>query len=129
MIKVKIQDKNLAGILLSEMMCEIRKNHMTVEEIISLRIYQEIQLYRDKVDAKYQGLVQPEKTEVELNGYRDKAHQIDAKKQIQVALSAFQKNGYIMLVDDQQVESLDQVVRVHPEMQVCFIKLVPLVGG
>jgi hypothetical protein len=34
-----------------------------------------------------------------------------------------------MVVDDRQVEALEEEIRVRPETQVTFLKLVPLVGG
>ena len=43
-------------------------------------------------------------------------------------LEAF-PNGFIVLVDDYQVQELDEEIALRPETSVTFLKLVPLVGG
>src|SRR4051812_3342038 len=58
-------------------------------------------------------LVQPTDAERVLNGkpteYRLKAHRaIDWKPQFEKAIEAFERNGYFILIDDKQAESLDQ---------------------
>jgi hypothetical protein len=65
-----------------------------------------------------------------LNGYRMKTRRrLDPEAQLAFALQAFQANGIIVIVDDQQVDSLDEVIAVTPKTHVRFLKLVPLVGG
>ncbi len=54
---------------------------------------------------------------------------IDWEKQYNEALEAFKTNGFILLVDDRQAESLDQLFQIHSDTQISFLKLVPLVGG
>lgn len=54
---------------------------------------------------------------------------IDTDRQIATALSAFEANGFILLVDDRQVESLDEVIEMQPDSVVTFLKLTPLKGG
>ena len=46
-----------------------------------------------------------------------------------VAVEAFSRNGFVVLVDDRQVESLDAVLDVSRRTEITFLKLVPLVGG
>jgi hypothetical protein len=48
---------------------------------------------------------------------------------VYIALDAFNKNGYFVLVDNKQAESLDQEVKLSPVSSVKFVKLTPLVGG
>ena len=75
-------------------------------------------------------LVQPGGTEQTLNGYKfHKPHLIDPQAQFEKAVEAFDGNGFIVLVDDKQSESLDDQVALRPETTVTFLKLVPLVGG
>ena len=45
------------------------------------------------------------------------------------AVAAFEANGFLMLVDDVQVESLDEAFGVTDDTVVTFLRLVPLVGG
>ncbi|MFI7660986.1 hypothetical protein ACIBTW_19105 [Micromonospora parva] len=54
---------------------------------------------------------------------------VDAEARTQVALDAFRRNGFVVLVDDRQVTALDETVRLHAGSRITFLKLVPLVGG
>jgi hypothetical protein len=49
--------------------------------------------------------------------------------QYQKAIEAFEGNGFIVLVDDYQVQELEDEIALRPETSVTFLKLVPLVGG
>jgi hypothetical protein len=78
--------------------------------------------------------VQPSDTERILNGqrpeYRLKQHrEIDWKQQFEQALEAFQNNGFLILIDDAQAESLDQEFLVTPSTEIGFVRLTILVGG
>lgn len=76
------------------------------------------------------GLIQPTAAEKILNGFKLKKRKlIDAEKQMYIALDAFQKNGFFVLVDDLQADTLEQRVDIRPTNTVSFIKLTPLVGG
>ncbi|MER7591051.1 hypothetical protein ABTW72_26295 [Micromonospora sp. NPDC127501] len=54
---------------------------------------------------------------------------VDPEERTLVALDAFRRNGFVVLVDDRQVTALDEKVRLHAGSRVTFLKLVPLVGG
>jgi hypothetical protein len=54
---------------------------------------------------------------------------VNPETQYEKALEAFVGNGFIVLVDNRQVENLDDEIALHPETSVTFLKLVPLVGG
>jgi hypothetical protein len=54
---------------------------------------------------------------------------IDWQQQSEMALAAFQGNGFFVLIDEIQAEELDQEVVIAATTTVAFIKLVPLVGG
>lgn len=105
-------------------------DHLTVREIIRSRVAQEVALFNDRPTEYFQGLIQPTGTELTLNGYRvPRHHVIDANEQLQRALAAFEHNGFMLLVDDRQVEHLDDLVVLQPTTVVTFLKLIPLVGG
>jgi hypothetical protein len=46
-----------------------------------------------------------------------------------LAARAFNRNGFIMLTGDKQVEDLEEIVHVAEDQDVVFVKLVPLAGG
>jgi len=100
-------------------------------ELIRSRIFEEVKGYNESLDERYLGLVQPPPEEQLLNrGPRSRRQRkIDWHEQARVALEAFERNGFMLLVDDRQVESLHEEIRVRPETQVVFLKLVPLQGG
>lgn len=54
---------------------------------------------------------------------------MDPAEQADRALEAFSHNGYVVLVDDRQVEELDTVLELSRGTEITFLKLVPLVGG
>jgi hypothetical protein len=103
---------------------------ITVRELIRSRVYQEVQDYNTQQPEYFRGLVQPTEAEQTLNGYRLKRRrQIDWEQQFELALQAFRGNGFILLVDDRQMDDLEAEIVVSPETLVTFLKLVPLVGG
>ena len=103
---------------------------ITVRELIRSRVYQEVKDYNTNQPEYFQGLVQPTDTEKTLNGYKFRQlRQIDWEKQFEKAIAAFEGNGFVILVDDEQVTALEEEIVVAPETSVTFLKLVPLVGG
>jgi hypothetical protein len=127
---VKVQDTTFAGKILHEIALSFDSEIVTVREIITARIHQEVAQYNSKLDGRFSGLVAPTDAESTLNGYVMKSRQkIDPEKQVYVALDAFQRNGYFVLIDNEQSESLDQQVLLTQDTVVSFIKLTPLVGG
>jgi len=103
---------------------------ITARELIRARVFEEVQSYNAAQSGRFEGLVQPRDAERDGTGYRlPPARKLDWHEQSQAALDAFERNGFVLLVDNRQVESLQEEIRVHPETQVTFLKLVPLVGG
>ena len=54
---------------------------------------------------------------------------ISADEAVGRALSAFEKNGFMLFADGRQLSDLDQTIAILPRTDVTFIKLVPLKGG
>jgi hypothetical protein len=103
---------------------------VNLRELIQRRIYQEVTEYNARQSGIFCGLVQPTNAERMLNGSRLKtAHRLDWRAQYQQALEAFARYGYLVLVNDHQVDDLDSLVELHAGTEVTFFKLVPLVGG
>jgi len=44
-------------------------------------------------------------------------------------VDGFGKNGFFVIIDDKQAESLEQEFVIGPATSVTFVKLIPLVGG
>ena len=106
------------------------KNHVSVRELIETRVRSEVENYNAGQPEIFNMLVQPALAERVLNGFKFKEkRQIDWRGQYEKAVQAFDRNGFIVLVDDIQAESLDQIIEIEPRTNVTFLKLVPLVGG
>jgi hypothetical protein len=127
---ITIRDETLTGQSIAEYPLDLLTERVTVRELIRSRVYQEVQDYNRRQPETFHGLVQPMDAEQTLNGFRMRdQRQIDWKKQFDKACDAFEHNGFFVLVDDRQPESLDEEITAGPDTRVSFVKLVPLVGG
>jgi hypothetical protein len=100
---------------------DLPEEQITVRELIRARVYQEVHDYN---------LDQPSDAERSLNGFKMRTRRrIDPEKQFELARRAFYSNGFILLVDDRQVDELEGEIEIKPDTTVTFLKLVPLVGG
>lgn len=108
----------------------LASERLTAAELLRERVRHEVEEFNARQPETFRGLVQPTDAERTLNGYRLRARRtLDWEEQYERAVEAFGRNGFILLVDDRQVESLDEVIEVGPDTSVTFLKLVPLVGG
>lgn len=103
---------------------------VTARELIRERVRQEVEEYNARRPEFFRGLVQPTDAERTLNGFKlKKLRALDWREQYDRAVEAFHRNGFILLVDDRQVEDLDALIEAKPQTNVTFLKLIPLVGG
>jgi hypothetical protein len=134
-VTLTLRDETASGDICHELPLEVPSERITVRELIRERVYQEVQDYNRKKDERvFRGLVQPTDAERVLNGkqmeYRLAKHrQIEWKEQFDKACESFEKNGFFILIDDKQAESLDQEFTVSSQTQISFVKLTLLVGG
>ena len=130
MNSITIKDETALGTVLNETKLDFSSESVTIAEIIKARVAAEVAAYNQKLPAVFNGLIQPIAAEKVLNGFKLKKKQlIDAEKQMYIALDAFQKNGFFVLVDNLQADTLEQKVEIRSDTTVSFIKLTPLVGG
>jgi hypothetical protein len=129
-ITLTIKDETTGGKTVNEIEVSFASELTTVKEIIETRVAAEVKTYNNKMPEYFYGLVQPSDAEKTLNGYRLKdKKKVDAEKQCLIALDAFQKNGFFILIDNIQSESLEQMLVINDKTNISFIKLTPLVGG
>lgn len=127
---LSIHDETTSGRRTHSFTLEFFEERLTVRELIRARIYQEVQDHNQSEREVFQGLVQPTQTEKTLSGPGPKmARAVGWQKQFELALEAFQRNGFFVIVGDHQVETLDEEFTVTPETEISFVKLTPLVGG
>lgn len=134
-VTLTVRDETATGDVYSETPLEFPSERITVRELIRERVYQEVQDFNHRTNERvFKGLVQPSETEQVLNGRRPEFHMqqhrpVDWKPQYEKALDAFENNGFFILIDSQQAESLDQEFSVSPRTEVSFVRLTMLVGG
>lgn len=105
---------------------------ITVRELIRQRVLQEVKNINEKRPPVVNPLIQPVGAEKALNklGYEMRLPRaIDGEARVQKAIEAFRSNGFLLLINDEQVDDIDGLVYLQPETKVTFLKLVPLVGG
>lgn len=126
-----VRDETATGAVLHERTLDFLDEHVTVRELITRRVQEEVREYNRAAERNvFVGLVQPTDAEAELNGYRMRTRrELSWERQRDAALAAFRTNGFFVLVGDRQVESLDERIRIGLGTEVSFVKLVPLVGG
>ncbi|GJM31943.1 MAG: hypothetical protein DHS20C18_09440 [Saprospiraceae bacterium] len=127
---ITIRDTTPTGQLEHELKLVFQTSVVTVEDLIRARVCQEVESYNEEKPNYFRSLVQPVEAERLLNDPKlRKRKQIDVEQQYYLALDFFQKNGFFILVDDQQVTELSTEISLKENSQVTFIKLTPLVGG
>jgi hypothetical protein len=134
-ITLTVRDETAAGQCFHELPLEFPSERITVRELIRERVYQEVQDFNQRPGERiFRGLVQPTEAEQVLNGdrteYQLKNHRpIEWKSQYEMAIDAFEKRGFLVLVNDTQAEALEQEFVIGPGAEVSFVKLTMLVGG
>ncbi len=129
---VLVRDEPIGGHSRDVLSLEFLTEEITVKALIEERVHQEVRDYNARAARAplFQGLVQPSESEVALNGYQLKAgRQIEWRPQADLALDAFQRNGFLVLIGERQAEALSERVIVSPGTVVSFVKLTPMVGG
>jgi hypothetical protein len=103
---------------------------ITLRQLLRARIEAEVARYNSDLPEVFAGLVQPEESEQLLNGYRQ-AHRrpLDVERQFLRACDSFAHNGFLVLLNGEQLMDLDTLVELGPEPDLQFLKLVPLMGG
>lgn len=125
-----IHDETTSGERRHSLTLHLPEPTITARELIRARVFEEVRVYNAAPPERFLGLVQPSDTERELNGYKFREPlKLDGHAQSSAALEAFSRNGFLILVDDRQIESLDEEIRVLPETRVTFLKMVPLGSG
>jgi hypothetical protein len=131
MTTVLIRDEETTGGRTArEWALELLTERITVRELVRSRVYQEVKDHNARAAETFVGLVRPVGAQEGPGGWRvERGRQIDWKEQFEKALEAFRTNRVLVLVDDQQVTSLDADLVVTPGTRVTFLRLLPLVGG
>ena len=125
------RDESLAGTSVHEFKVSVDEQSLAVKDIITARVTAEVTDYNRRLPSVFRGLVRPSEAEEVLDGYRlrQKDRPIDAEQQTYVALDAFRKRAFILLVDDRQADNLEEIVLLQSDTSISFVRLTPLIGG
>ena len=129
---LNVQDQSTASLGKTEHSFRVRVSgdSISVCDLIRSRVYQEVSEFNRCQPEIFQMLVQPGDAQRSGKGFRlPRPRHIDAEDQFEKAIEAFERNGFVVLADDRQVERLDAEIPLRPDTHVTFLKLVPLVGG
>jgi hypothetical protein len=127
---VTVRDETTSGQRTNELTLEFLTERVTVRELIRSRVYQEVTEYNAAAVGLFRGLVQPTDAQQSAGGYRVRPHRkLDWQEQFERALRGFEGNGFLLLLDDRQLDDLDEEIELRHDTNVTFLKLVPLVGG
>lgn len=131
MATLTVRDESVSGEILDSFALQFPTDTITVRQLIRERVYQEVQGREQANPNGRQRLVVPAADEVLLNGERkvSEVRPVDWRKQVEIAFEAFERNGFFILLDDRQAQSLDEPLTIRHDSAVNFIKLTPLVGG
>lgn len=130
MATITIYDETISGEKTDGFDLEFASATISARELIRKRVYEEVREFNLREEETFHGLVQPTDAERVLNGYKlKKKRQLDWEQQFERAIAAFERNGFFILADGKQIESLDETIEIKLRTQVSFVKLVPLVGG
>ena len=134
-IRLEVVDETMSGDVLRTMALVLPTGTVTARTVIEQRVYEDVEAYNRDLDHPPALLdrVALAPAEVALNGPRQRPQRqrrrAKAATEVARALEAFERNGFVMLVGDRQVESLDEPLPAAETLRVSFIRLVPLVGG
>jgi hypothetical protein len=128
---LRITDETSSGKVTNQLTIEIESvcETLSVRELIRRRVATEVRRQNAERSVEYTGLIEPKDDEKLLNGERPERRLIDEDAQVLLAFEAFGRNGFLLFVDQNQVDELDDKVTLTPESHVSFVKLVALVGG
>ena len=127
---ISIVDETTAGREHDAWHLEVFEERLPLREVIRRRVFQEVAEHNARRSGEFRGLVQPTQTERDLNGTSMDEHRwVDPNRQYDRAVEAFGRNGFIVLVEDRQVDDLDAQVELRTGTEITFLRLVPLVGG
>ncbi len=128
--RLEVFDETASGRKTAACTLDFLDERITVRELIRERVYQEVREFNAQARLEFHGLVRPTEATQTPTGYRVRpGRRIDWEEQFRRAVEAFETNGFFILVDDRQAESLDEEILLKPSTQVSFVKLVQLVGG
>lgn len=127
---VTVCDETMSGNMLHQRTIDLPGHCITIRELIRNRVFQEVRDYNVSQSPDFKGLIRPNDAEPTVSGCRLRSpRKIDWRQQYQRAVSAFRSKQILIVVDDRQVDSLHEEIKITSDTRVAFLRLAPLVAG
>lgn len=106
-------------------------DRIRARELIRTHVREEVARHNLDGSRPFQGLVTPTAAEHSLNTATRRTGRpaLDWEEEADLAERAFDKQRFVLIVGDHQVESLEENVDLTGEPEIVFVKLIPLAGG
>lgn len=128
-----IKDETLFGEVTQKQQLIIHRETVTLQDIITARVEEEVRKHNEKIADRYQYLIDLTPAEKRLNtvmgGKLKKQKSIDPAEPVAKAIEAFLANAFFVLIGNRQVESLEEEIPTEDALEVSFVKLTQLIGG
>jgi|ERR1700684_6249 hypothetical protein len=129
-ITVVIKDQSGAGKVTASITLESIDNRIALRDLIRTRVREEVARYNATLADVFQGLVMPDGAQPTREGFRMPVRRrVDWEQQADLALDAWGRNAFFILVGGRQVTDLDEVLELTAESDIRFLRLVQLAGG
>jgi hypothetical protein len=130
MASLTVHDRTATGRPIDSFSIDRLPDRITIRELIRTRVRDEVARYNVGPRETFRGLVGPTDAEQVVGGFRlRRPRTLDWERQADVAIEAFGRNSFFVLVNGRQATSLDQEIEIRDTADVAFVRLVPLVGG
>jgi hypothetical protein len=130
MPSIVVQDRTATGTPVGSIELPDLPDRFTLRDLIRTRVREEVARYNLRPSSLFAGLVQPDGATQTAGGYSMATpRRIDWERQADIAIGAFERNGFFVMVDERQVTELDRQLELTGTTDIGFIKLTPLVGG
>lgn len=130
MYKIELQKQSTYGVIERYIHLQLESQQMTLVDLFRQQIQARLLAWQcqHQVNIADHQLDQYEKS---LNIQQSSAwfEQLDIEQQVEQAIQLFRKQRFLILVDDQQIQALDETFAITEHSVIQFIRLVPLVGG
>jgi len=105
-------------------------DRITLRELIRMRVREEVARYNLGPWGLFQGLIRPVGSEPTIDGSKQPTREpLDWRPQADAAIDLFLANGFIVLINGNQVTDLETRIDLRGDVDVRFIRLTPLGDG
>ena len=107
---ITVQDQTPAGKILHELFLKFSTHRISAAELIRERVRQEVESYNNRSEEallRHSLVIPTARGDIVLDPQGKKHKPVDAETQIAIALKAFEQNGFFILADNRQLETLD----------------------